>query len=120
MLTDPQSITVNTVAKSMPKVQDDGQHSVYAMADGSFKLDIRHTSRKVDKLGRTRSLATFTQTASVTDAITGLSRLDTLVFSVQIDRPDSGFSSTQVQQLVAGFNAWLTSTIVDKLYGRES
>lgn len=120
MLADPQSITVNSVAKSMPKVQSDGQHSIYSMADQSFQLDIRHTNRKVDKKDRVRSLVTFTQTAAVTDPITSVVDSDFLAFSVQIDRPVFGFTSLQVQQLVAGFNAWLTSTNVDKLYGRES
>lgn len=120
MLTDPQVVTVNSVAKSMPKVLTDGQHAVYQLADQTFTLDIRHTSRLVDKKARVKSLVTFTQKAVVADPLTSVNDFETLTFSAQIDRPEAGFTTTQVQQLVAGFNAWLTNTMVDKLYGRES
>jgi hypothetical protein len=120
VLTDPQTVTVNSVAKTMPKVQSDGQHTVYQLADLSFTLDIRHTSRKVDKKDRVRSLVTFTQRAIVADPLTAANDYETLAFSVQIDRPNAGFTSTQVQQMVTGFQTWLNSTMVDKLYGRES
>jgi hypothetical protein len=120
MLSDPQSITVNAVAKSMPKVTADGSHAVYSMADSSFVLDVRHTSRVVDKKSRVRSLVTFSQRSIVADPLTAVNDFETLAVSVQIDRPEAGFTSTQVQQLVTGFQAWLNSTMVDKLYGRES
>jgi len=120
LLTDPQTITVNAVAKTMPKVQADGQHALYSLADQTFKLDIRHTSRKVDKKDRVRSLVTFTQAAVVADPITAVNDLETVAVSFQLDRPVAGFTSTQIQQMVTGFNSWLTSTMVDKLYGRES
>lgn len=120
MLADPQTITVNTFAKVMPKVQADGQHAVYQLADQTFKLDIRHTARKVDKKDRVRSLVTFTQSAVVADPISAINDLEQVAISFQIDRPVAGFTSTQIQQMVTGFNAWLTSTMVDKLYGRES
>jgi hypothetical protein len=120
MLTDPQTITVNSVAKAMPKVLTEGQHAFYQLADQTFSLDIRHTSRRVDKKARVRSLVTFTQRAVVADPLTSVNDFENVAVSVQIDRPEAGFTSTQIQQMVTGFQAWLTSTIVDKLYGRES
>jgi hypothetical protein len=39
---------------------------------------------------------------------------------VVIERPLTGFSSTQVNDLVAGLKTWLDSTNVGKLYGEES
>lgn len=121
MLSDPQTITVNAVAKTMPKVLTDRQHAVYSLADQTFSLDIRHTTRTdKDRKERVKSLVTFTQKAIVTDPLTTVNDFENLVFSVQIDRPMAGFTSTQVQQLVAGFNAWLTNSMVDKLYGFES
>jgi hypothetical protein len=104
----------------MPKVLTDGQHAVYQLADLSFTLDIRHTSRKQNGKARVKSLATFTQRSVVTDPLTSVNDFETLVVSTQIDRPEAGFTSTQVQQLVAGFQAWLTGSMADKLYGRVS
>lgn len=120
MLSDPQTITVNAVAKVMPKILSDGSHSVYQLADQTFALDIRHTSVKKDKKSRIKSLVTFTQRAVVADPLTAVNDFETLVFSVQIDRPEAGFTSTQTQQHVAGFQTWLNGTMVDKLFGRES
>jgi len=116
MLTDPQSITVNAVAQSMPKTESSGTSSVYEKADGTFRLKISHQTSK----GRVRSLARFEQRAVVADPLTAVNDYETLVFYVNIDRPEVGFTSTQVQQLVAGFSTWLNGTMVDKLYGRES
>ena len=120
MLSDPQTITVNAVAKVMPKILGDGSHSVYQLSDQTFALDIRHTRTKKDKKSRVKSLVTFTQKAVVADPLTVVNDYETLVFSVQIDRPEAGFTSVQTQQLVTGFQSWLNSTMVDKLYGQES
>lgn len=120
MLSDPQTITVNAVAKVMPKILSDGSHSVYQLADQSFTLDVRHTSTKKDKKSRVKSLITFTQKSVVADPLTSVNDFESLVFSVQVDRPEAGFTSAQTQQLVAGFQTWFNATMVDKIFGRES
>jgi hypothetical protein len=43
-----------------------------------------------------------------------------LSFYFVIDRPDVGFSATEVNYLVAGLEGWLDSTAVGKLFGNES
>jgi hypothetical protein len=116
MLTDPQTITVNAVAKTMPKVSSTGTSTTYQLADKSFKLTISHQESK----GRIRSLAKVEQRAVVADPLTSVNDYETLALHVVVDRPEVGFSSTQVDQLVAGFKTWLDSTMVGKLYGQES
>jgi hypothetical protein len=120
MLSDPQTITVNAVAKVMPKILTDGSHAIYQLSDQTFTLDVRHTSVKKDKKSRIKSLVTFTQRAVVADPLTSVNDFETLVVSTQIDRPAAGFTSTQTQQMVTGFQSWLNSTMVDKLFGQES
>lgn len=120
MLTDPQSITVSAVAQPLPKVLSDGTSSSYAKSDNTFGLSIRHTSFTKDKKKRIKHLAAFTQRAIVPDPLTAANDYETVSVSVQIDRPEAGFTSAQVQAMVTGFQSWLTSTIVGKLYGRES
>jgi hypothetical protein len=120
LLSDPQVVTVNAVAKSMPKILSDGQHSIYQLSDKSFTLDIRHNSFVRDKKSRIKSLATFTQRAVVADPLTAVNDYETLTVSVQIDRPEAGFTMTQTEQLVAGFQTWLNASMVDKLFGQES
>lgn len=120
MLTDPQVITVNAVAKSMPRLAGTGNITLYQMSDQTFSLSIKHTPFKVGKKLRLRSLVTFLQRAVVADPLTAENDYETVAVSVQIDRPEAGFTSTQIDQMVVGFKTWLDSTMVGKLYGRES
>jgi len=121
-LADPQSITVNAVAKSMPRILNpsDPSTTMYQMSDQTFSLAIRHTTLKKDKKSRVKSLVSFTQRAIVPDPLTSVNDYESVTVSVQIDRPDVGFTSTQIDQMIAGFKTWLDSTMVGKLYGRES
>ena len=63
---------------------------------------------------------TFSQRAVVADPLTAVNDYETVAISLQIDRPEVGFTSTQIDQMIAGFKTWLDTTMVGKLYGRES
>jgi len=119
-LSDPITITVNAVAKVMPRIATTSTGNItgstYATADGLFQLEISHTRSK----GRVRSLIRFTQKAIVTNPLDSTNDYDTLVDQRVLDRPDFGFTATQLSQQVAGFSAWEDSTIVGKLFGGES
>jgi len=56
----------------------------------------------------------------VTNPLDSTNDYDTLTYYFVIERPAYGFTMTQVEQLVAGFNSWLTTGNVDKLFGQES
>jgi hypothetical protein len=114
--TDPQSVTINSVAKSMPRVKIDGQLSVYQNSDESWKMTLSHQASGT----RTRSMARLDQRKVVTDPLTAANDYDFLGVYLVIDRPSYGFSVTEVEQIVAGLVAWLTTGNVDKLYGKES
>jgi len=119
-LADPQIITVATVAKSMPRILNEGTHSVYQMADQTFTLDVRHRTVKRDRKSRTVSLVAFTQRKVVADPLTAVNDFETLTESIQVDRPDAGFTSTEVNDQFVGFKAWFDTTMMGKIYGRES
>jgi hypothetical protein len=116
MYTDPQSITVNAVAQSMPRISSVGTKSVYQKNDLSFTMTISHAVSK----DRLRSMVRVDQRAIVPDPLTAVNDYETLSFYVVIDRPLAGFSSTQVEQLITGFKTWLDATSIGKLYGQES
>lgn len=116
MFADPQSVTVNAVAQSMPRVSSKELSSIYSKSDGTFKLTISHTPSK----DRIRSMVRIDQRAIVTNPLDSTNDYDTLSFYSVIDRPVYGFTTAQVEQLVAGFQAWLTAGNVDKLIGTES
>lgn len=119
-LTDPQTITVNAVAKVMPRIESQGTHALYQIENQTFSLDIRHSSGKKDGKIRHKALVTFTQRAIVPDPLTSVNDYETVSISLMIDRPEAGFDATQIDQMVAGFKTWLTTTMVGNLYGRQS
>lgn len=116
MFSDPQSITVNSVAQSMPRISTGGTKSTYQKNDQTYTLNISHTKSN----GRVRSMARVDHRAVVADPLTSVNDYETLGVYLVIDRPEQGFSSTVVDQVITGFKSWLDSTAVGKLYGQES
>jgi hypothetical protein len=119
-LADPQSITVNSVAKSMPRVLNEGRHSLYQMSDQTFSLDVSHRSVRRDKKARVVSRVAFTQRKVVADPLTAVNDYEFLIWSIQVDRPEAGYTSTETDQMLAGLKTWFDSTMVGKIFGQES
>jgi hypothetical protein len=118
MFTDPQSVTINSVAKSLPRVLIDGSKAIYKNSDESVTLTISHQRSG----NRTRSMLRLDQRKAATDLVAEPSGFVTLSTYLVLDRPDSvtnGFSMTEVEQLVAALTGYSTTANVDKLYGRE-
>lgn len=116
MFADPQTVTVNAVAKVMPRVTSDGLSSIYQLADQSFKLTISHAPSK----GRIRSMVRIDQRAIVADPLTAVNDYETLSFYVVVDRPEVGFTAAQQDQLITGLKTWLSTVNSDKIFGQES
>jgi len=116
MFSDPQSITVNSVAQSLAKILAAGTSAVYQKADETFKLSVSHTKTK----GRIRSMVRIDQRAIVPDPLTSANDYETLATYIVIDRPEVGFTANDVNYLVTALKSWLDSTAIGKLYGQES
>jgi hypothetical protein len=117
MFTDPQTLTVNSVAKTMPRIEQNGTSSTYQMADQTFTFKISHQAVSGN---RVRSMVRTDQRAIVPDPLTSVNDYENLAVYLVIDRPLAGFTATQVDQLVQAMKAWLTTTAVTSLFGRES
>lgn len=116
MFADPQTVTINSVAKSLARVLVAAKSSTYQNADETFKLTVSHQKSGT----RTRSMVRIDQRAIVTNPLDSSNDYDTLSFYCVFDRPEYGFSLAQIQQLIAGLQTWLDSTAVGKLVGQES
>lgn len=114
---DPQSITVNSVAQSMPRIETNGTSAKYSKDDESYKLSISHQKVANDRI---RSMVRVDQRAVVPDPLTAVNDYETLGIYLVIDRPSVGFTSTQVDYVVQGLKTWLSSANVVKLFGQES
>jgi hypothetical protein len=132
MLSDPVSITVNSVAQSLPRISQNGQSSVYKKTDGTFRLDVSHqintqkrarnTSSGVQTVAQNvvRSLVKFTKRAIVADPVSSANDYEELGISIVISRPEVGFTATDLDQVWTGFKTWLDSTTSGKIFGLES
>lgn len=117
MFSDPQTVTVNAVAKVMPRIEMGVRRCVYQLADQTFTLTISHQATGKDRI---RSMARIDQKAIVPDPLTAVNDYETLGFYVVVDRPQAGFSGTQVDQLITGLKTWLDSTAIGKIFGQEA
>lgn len=116
MFADPQSVTINAVAKSLARVLQNGTSATYQTSDGIYKMIISHQQSKK----RIRTMVRIENRAVVTDPLTSVNDYDTLSFFCVVDRPEYGFSDAQIGYVVAGLQAWLDSTAVGKLIGLQS
>lgn len=115
---DPQVITVNTVPKSMARVQTGpGQSSLYQMPDETFKLLISHQSAKN---GDTRSLLRYDQRALAVDPISSENVYKTLGIQIVFIKPEYGFTQTQLEQFWAAVEAHIDNAMIGKIFGGES
>lgn len=113
--TDPQSITVNAVAKSMPRISSEGTRSVYQKAEEDFKMTISHQIAK----DRTRRMVRVDQRVVATNPLDASTEYKTLGVYLVIDEPEYGFSDTEIDYLVQALKTWASTANVLKVCGNE-
>lgn len=116
MFTDPQTVTINAVAISLPRITQDGMSATYRAADENTTLKVSH--QKSNK--KVRSVARIDVRAVVADPLTSANDYETNTIYVVFERPEVGFSTAVINQHATGFFAWLTPTIIAKMMGGES
>lgn len=116
MFTDPQSVTVNSVAKSMPRVANGQSDATYRTADEVFQMRISHQMSK----GRKRRMVRLDQTVIAADPLSAENSSQRAGIYLVIDEPTFGFSDTELGYLVNALSAWFTAGNIAKLLGGES
>jgi hypothetical protein len=116
MFADPQTVTLNAVAKILARVSSKDFSSIYMLPDEMLKLSVSHqtSNRKV------RTMVRLDQRILVADPITSVSDYETLSEYTVIERPEIGFTVAQVQLHSAAHLGWLNDAAIAKLYGKES
>lgn len=115
MFTDPQSVTVNAVAVSLPRISSTGSSSSYRSADTTEMLTI---SSAEGKRNRRTVRVDFNKIAA--DPLTAVNAKFTGSVYLVIDSPISGFSIAELQYQVTALTAWLSAANVAKVLGGES
>lgn len=119
MLADPQSVTINAVAQSLPAVARGVNSSSYKKDDGTVTLSISHQYGK-----RTRRTARLDFSKIVADPLvpTQNQKVSMSAYLV-IDHPLTGLTNAEIKQVTDGLTAYLTASSgakVTSIVGGES
>lgn len=119
MLSDPQTITVAGVGKTLNRLPQSGNNTIYQNSDESYRLTITH--RKDSKF--ITSTVRFENLAMVDTGSPAGNTLESNGNTLTFRRPVKGFSETQVKDHTAGFIAWLAANshaIVAAIYQQQA
>lgn len=116
---DPQSITINAVANTLPRVVTNGSTSSYSKDDGNVKLTVSSSYGK-----RTRRTARIDFRKTAADPLFPAQNTPySMSTYIVADVPTVGFTVAEQKQIVDALSTWLTATSgsnVTKLLGGES
>lgn len=118
MLTDPQSITYDGSATSLPRVSVQGRSSTYESADGSLKLTVSHTNGK-----RERSEVRLDHTKVSSDPLfPSQNKPYSLSVYGVVNRPlNTGYTDAEAQLVYDALTALMANaTFKAKFLGQES
>ncbi len=116
---DPQSVTVNAVAISLPRTSSGVNAGTFTSSDGNTQLQVIHQYGK-----RTRRTIRMNSAKIAADPLlpTQNVKLSNSV-GLFIDAPVAGFTNTELKQAVDGFLAALTASSgakITQLLGGEN
>ena len=118
-LADPQSLTVNGAAASLPRTSTAANSSNYTKDDGTVSFTVSHSYGK-----RTRRTARVISNKITTDPlVTGMNVRVSAHAYVVLDVPVSGFSAADQKELLLALATWLSASTganAGKLVGGEN
>lgn len=116
MLADPQSVTINTVAISLPRTNQGPTQNVYTSADGKTTM----TTKQNTSAKRFRREVRVSQTKVAADPISAVNAESGVSVYLVVDEPRSGvFSDAEIGYIIDGFKTWLSSANYNKVLGGE-
>lgn len=114
-MTDPQSVTIDSTPVSLNRIYTEGFKSIYASADEELKLTVSHQESK----GRTRRMIRIDKRVVAADPLSSANEYKSLGVYVVIDEPEYGFTDNDIDDVVQGLTAWLTTANVEKVLGNQ-
>lgn len=119
MLADPQSVTINSVANSLPAVARGINQSSYQKDDGNVVLSVSHQYGK-----RTRRTVRLDFSKIAADPLVSAQNIKySMSTYLVIDTPITGFTVAEAKLVVDGLTAYLTASSgakVTSVLGGES
>jgi len=118
MFSDPQSVTVSGAAKTLPRVSAGEFAGTFRASDGAFVLTVKHNQGKKD-----RSVVSLEQRkigANPLDPSRNLPYNARAYAVLEGPGGGTGFTSTELEDLVKALAAYLSAANITKLVGKES
>jgi hypothetical protein len=118
MFADPQSITINGVATSLPRVSMGELTGQFRAADATLTLSVKHTQGRTD-----RSVVRVDSKklgANPLDPSKNLPYTASVYTVVEAPAGGQGYTSVELENLIKGHAAYLTAANVTKIVGKES
>jgi hypothetical protein len=115
---DPQSVTINAVANSLPRVGITSNVGTFQKDDGTVRLTVSQSNGKRNR----RSLRLDFQKVAADPFTTGVNNLYSMKAELVVDTPPTGFTITEQKQIVDALTAYLTASSgarVTQLLGGE-
>lgn len=115
---DPQSVTINAVANSLPRVSSSANSSVYQKDDATVRLTISQAYGK-----RNRRTIRIDHRKVAPDVFTSDNKEYSMSTYVVVDTPVTGYTNAEAKQIVDALTAYLTASSggnVTKLLGGEN
>jgi hypothetical protein len=118
MLSDPQTVTINSVAKVMPRINQDNNSSVYRLRSSldEYVLTIKHSNGKI--VGGQPGEGHLAKLDYTVFATATAPELHLACWAV-LQNPD-GFDLTLSRNTMLGLMGYLSSANIDKLLNGES
>jgi hypothetical protein len=120
MFADPQSVTINAVANSLPRTSSGVNNGAFTKDDGLVGLSISH--QKSGK--KTRRLIRLNHAKIAADPLlAGVNVKASMAAYLVVEVPETGYTVVEAKQVVDGLTAYLTASSganVTKLLGGES
>lgn len=112
---DPQTITVNTVPKTLNRISSNESRSIYTTDDELYKFTISHQVSK----DSVRHMVRIDRKVAAADPLTAVTAYRNLGVYLVIDEPSFGFTVGDVTDVVVALELWLDATSVAKMVSNQ-
>lgn len=116
---DPQSVTINAIANTLPRISSTANAGVFQKDDGAVKLSVSHAYNK-----RTRRTIRLDHKKIAADPLQPSTNTTfSMSTYIVIDVPEVGYTVAEQKQIVDGLTAYLTASSgarVTQLLGGEN
>lgn len=119
MYTDPQTLTINAIANTLPRTSSGVNNGIFTKDDATVKLSASH---QYGKRTRRQARVDFAKIAP-NPLISSTNILYTMSSYLVVDLPLTGFTVAEAKLPIDGFLTWLSASSganLTKLLGGES